>query len=208
MAWVVEFCGVPGAGKTHLARSVKHALQAREIDAISSQHQFSASQKVAACWSYRMYLARVARICATAPRGMSDRAAAFRFVVNTVVRVHEARRDSSDRIYLLDEGPTQRLFMMLVDAHSVRTSHLPELLRLAPKCDLLVHVDEDPTRAQSRLVNRKRGIPRRLDESKDLVALFASARAIFLQASMGRQSFQTESSATGDVVNEILRVTG
>lgn len=162
----VEFCGLPGAGKSWVAPRVEEQLRssghpARLITATGSPESRSATRAAAKALLATSQLlhqptltAVVAAAAARDPqRRPQDR---VRKLVNWLAAQELLRRrEGTPGIHLFDEGPIQALWSIGLWGDHRRLTERPEgrpnLLRLT---DLLVVVRVDPERADQRLAGR------------------------------------------------------
>ncbi len=171
MAAAVELFGVPGSGKTTFRRNLASELAARgyTVADVSVVHieARSGTAKWLARFSllvrFRRPLFWSARILITSPRSLGQKLDGLRFVAVTLERMAAVRSDQSNAVYIVEEGPLQRLFLLLVEANGVRSdgSRTAYVDRM-PFGDVLVHVQAAPAIAVERLAARDRRLPPRL----------------------------------------------
>lgn len=160
MSVTIEFFGVPGAGKTHLAHQLAETLRANGTT-VADFTGWSRCWKLRALIRYRTLLLRSSLVLATSSRPLVEKPRVMRFLLTTLERYYRAQSDASDTVYLFDEGVIQRLFMLLVDETGSRISGIDRLLSQLPVPDRMVHVTADPDLVDARIESRERGLPDR-----------------------------------------------
>jgi thymidylate kinase len=158
---VVEFCGLPGSGKTSVATEVCRALRSAGVDARVADLPVSAAAPRPARVARRAGLAswesvtgpagalRTARQVAWTRPTVRDGAALLAQLLT--VRRLAARAVQRPGISLLEEGTVQTLWSLALRAHGP----LPDVAGWGgPTSDLVVHVDCPTDVALERLARR------------------------------------------------------
>jgi hypothetical protein len=161
---IVEVAGLPLAGKSTLRDAIAAELERRGV-ASGGRADLDAPVRMALRRPGALLLAVLVLVRSTRP--LADRRDAFRFVAATIAG-HEAARRRPDRVWLLDEGPVQRAFMLFVDAD--RTASDDAVVRFArrmPASDAVVWADADVDEVLRRRTSRDRGVPPRLAQLDD-----------------------------------------
>jgi shikimate kinase len=188
---IIEFIGLPGAGKTTLRRQLTDILGDGEpgvrTDADSGRARSGsgrlrryASYCVAA-WRWRTAI-RISAIClASSRRPWREKLFALRLLVVSLGRYHAAQSRRTP-IVMMDEGFIQRCFTVLVDGpEEVSGEMVRRLASAGPHGDMVVHLKIDPEVALRRLSVRQRGLPPRFAmlSHAELLATFRMADRSF-----------------------------
>jgi thymidylate kinase len=199
-AVLVEFVGLPGAGKSALSRRLAQRLEGRGL-AVDEPSRALAhgigriarrARKAARVWLEALgrpgAAARAARIVAVSGQP-STRAAAllwFNWLLVTAL-ARRARRGSG--VHLLDEGPAQGAWSVALEGDAACASALLERLPAAALPDLLVLVEAGPSVAADRIrarPERDSRLDRRLDAEPELLERGVAALAWVRAALEGR----------------------
>lgn len=175
MARVVEFCGLPGSGKSTISAELRNELAIATLE----PRPRSLRRKGATLWRHRCFVRAGVRALQASGRSKSERRQAFRYLVHGLERFDAAVADESQPVHVLDEVVTQRLFLLLVDGDGVHGEHLDRLLQHMPKCDLVVHVRIERAELWRRLALRTRALPERLAAVQDKDQLLDQAENLF-----------------------------
>lgn len=177
MALIIELFGIPGAGKSAYRTQLTEELRAGGIEVADpgpmarTKGRYTQQLRGVTTTLSRVGLGvrnrRVLWWCLSvlrrSPRPFSQKIAAFRFVFVTLERYAEYHGDVSDRVYIMDEGSLQRLFLLLVERDGVQAEVDRRVyMDAAPFGDVLVHVQISPEEALARLAKRDRRLPPRL----------------------------------------------
>ncbi len=177
MAVIIELFGLPGAGKTTFRAQLIEKLKAAGIEVADpvprpkTEGRFpqplrSAAMALGRAGVFvrnRRVLWWCLNVLRRSPRPFRRKTIAFRFVFATLERYEFYQRDTSDRVYIIDEGSLQRLFLLLVERDGARTEVDRRVyVDAAPFGDLLVHVQISPQQALARLAGRSRHLSPRL----------------------------------------------
>jgi hypothetical protein len=174
MSLIVEFCGMPGSGKTTLALDVHRQLTEAGVTVSRTTHR-SLAAKGRAAIRYRRSLWTAARVLSGSSRALVKKVKAVRFLLVTLERIDVARRDPSDTVYLFDEGWAPRHFLLLVDADHVRPDTDLATDRPIPGADVIVHREATADLVLDRMRGRGRQLAQRFDH------LDEDARATMLE---------------------------
>lgn len=162
MATVVEFVGIPGAGKSTLAAAVAAALEAEGRPVVTRPGAPSVARKVRSVVRYRDAVWAALHVLARSTRPMPQRVQALRLVISSLEQYDVADADPSDAVHLVGEGSLQRLFLLHVERELVRRAGWQRFVTSAPTADVVVLVDTPPAVVRERLGTRDRGLPARL----------------------------------------------
>jgi hypothetical protein len=176
VATIIELFGIPGSGKTTYRAHLAEWLRAGGLEVVDpgpppkTEGRFQplrsvadALERVGLFLSNRRLILWCMNVLRRSPRTHGQKIAAFRFVFVTLERYRMYQRDASDRIYIIDEGSLQRLFLLLVERDGARTDvDRRAYIDAAPFGDLLVHVQTSPEECLARLAGRDRHLSPRL----------------------------------------------
>ena len=137
----IELFGIPGAGKSAYRTQLTEELRAGGIEVADpgsmarTKGRYTQQLRGVTTTLSRLGLGvrnrRVLWWCLSvlrrSPRPFSQKIAAFRFVFVTLERYAEYHGDVSDRVYIMDEGSLQRLFLLLVERDGVQAEVLSAL---------------------------------------------------------------------------------
>ena len=190
---IIEFVGLPGAGKTTLCRCLRaHLLMAgwevvvgprfRRLpgmprwfpSAVRSaiNRAYLLGSRGRAIVRYRGAFLVALRALHQSPRPLRDKVSAVRFFALTLDNYAEiCRCRHQGKIYLLDEGILQRAFLLFVDSCSTGLNRLVECYaRVIPIPDVVVHLHVSTAEALSRVDSRDRRLPPRLQHLDEQTA--------------------------------------
>lgn len=161
---VVELCGLPGSGKTTLARTLVDVLGVAGVETVVLDTPISAAVGRPARAARRLGLAsttaarrplpsaRAARWFASGRQSAADAAAAY---VQWLAVQRLVDRADGAAVHLLEEGAVQTLWTALLRAEGPRTGGTAwGLLPRSVRSDVVVLVDVPPETASARLARR------------------------------------------------------
>ena len=186
---IIEFIGVPGAGKTTLHEKLAQALREAGCRVTLATGNGEAAlgrlgglrrarYYVAASWRWRKALFMSIRLLLKSTRPWPQKLFAFRLLVVALGRYQMAGRLEDAGIVLMDEGFLQRCFMVLVDGPTeIKPDVVSRLVTAGPHGHVAIYVKTAPEKALHRLSGRERGLPTRLQRlsKHDLLATFRSS---------------------------------
>ena len=190
---IIEFMGIPGAGKTTLHRSLMAALRNAGSDVRSAARDGDVApgrvgrlrrfgHYVAAGWRWRAALSIFARVLLRSNRSWAEKLFAFRLSIVALARYRIATSMGGAGLVLLDEGYLQRCFTLLIEGPAITDPALIErLVAVGPRADLVIHVRPTPETAVARLNGRAQRLAPRLAalSTDDLTATFRFADELF-----------------------------
>lgn len=123
MAVIIELFGIPGAGKTTYRAQLVEKLRAAGLEVVdlgplprtegrfpwSRRSEAMALRRVGLCLRNRRVLWWCLNVLRRSPRPFRQKVAAFRVVFVGLERYKAFQRDTSNRVYIIDEGSLQRL---------------------------------------------------------------------------------------------------
>lgn len=181
---IVEFAGLPGAGKTALSRAVAHRLRQRGIPVIETGVCFPNTSSIVRARKTLRVLTEILRRpgyahrCARAVWGSRQRS-----VLDAIKTLHNwlfvsrlmRETRAGDCVLLLDQGLYQALWSI---GYSARNGHLSTMAAALSdgfaRPNLVVIVETSPETAAHRLTTRPHG-GSRLERARDLDPAFGGA---------------------------------
>ncbi|HEX5510968.1 MAG TPA: hypothetical protein VFX41_04590 [Actinomycetales bacterium] len=170
---IVEFAGLPGAGKTTLREQLRRELVARDVPVLAAH--LLGTTAAAPAGPLRRAAARGAGLLAQprvtawgvavlADRGRSwrERLFALRLLAVTLDNHRWLRRQDPQSLVLVDEGFAQRAMLLLAGTgREVDLARAQRYARAVPVPRVVVHVRLDPSESVRRTAGRDRGLPAR-----------------------------------------------
>lgn len=204
---IIEFAGLPGAGKSTVALQLLDALDTEGAgalagDSLAADPGVLFLARLRSVVRHPRFVASVLRYAWRSPRPASERWLLLRMIVVSLHRFDEAKALGRSKPVIFHEGIVQRSFLALVEANSVGAeADVERYLRHAPRPDVVVWLRVDPLTCLERIVCRERGVPKRLSSlsSGAVVERFTQGEAMFDQVLRDLRS-------TGDTV--IARIDG
>ena len=202
-AMLVEFAGLPGAGKSTLARGVTRILRQAGIPVEEALGGFAAKSRGVALLRKAAYVGReglrrprhayrsALAICATEQRSVADAVRVFHnwLLVSSLME----ERANAAGIRLFDQGVFQAVWSIGYSARAGALAQVVERLRpLLPRPDLVVLVEASTLTVKRRLTARPYGRSR-LELSLDDQDLFLRAAMLLeeLKSTLARMSTPT-----------------
>jgi thymidylate kinase len=176
VAAIIEFVGLPGAGKSFMAERIARELERAGI-AVLPLPRPTWQAKLAASTKHRGPL-WVAVLCmARSSRPLRQRIQALRFLLVTLARMEIAACDRSSGVYIFDEGMLQRLFMLFVEPTGIAPGSWERYIAASPVGAVTIHITTPAALAVSRIARRLRGAPERFEKLSDaqLESVFSDA---------------------------------
>jgi thymidylate kinase len=189
---IVEFAGLPGAGKTTLRERLRSEAAAANVPVLAG-HLLGASlsgrgriadraaARVAGLVTQPRVTAWGAAVLADRGRPWRERLFAFRLLAVTLDNHRWLRRQNPDALVLVDEGFAQRAMLLLSGADGgVNLERAQRYARAVPVPRVVVHVRIDPSESVRRTADRDRGLPARFARLSGDVLLASLADAASL----------------------------
>lgn len=165
---IIEFVGMPGAGKSTLVRDLRKVLPP-----VLGPQLPPGSRRA----SPRLLAAAAGLLLSFQPRYANDIHRLFQ-----IIEAHNLYRRGPPAPMLLEQGLLQRLWAAVVDRRAVREERLQTFLRILAEAppDVIVHVNTPPAVAATRIFERPRGNSRydRLARS-DILARLGPAQSTY-----------------------------
>lgn len=183
MSMVVELCGLPGAGKTTIARALAEQLRSQGVDTwVADEHVSASAPLVPRLFHKAVSVAaalsatptaelRAARVLGSGQSSVRDMIA---LPVLWWTRKHVvARSRRSSGVATLEEGLVQALWSAALRSTANPSQSLVDLAESATRPDVVVHVDVPPRLALERLSSRpsRHSRVQRLAEEDQLSAM-------------------------------------
>lgn len=179
---ILEFVGLPGAGKSTLHSKLIARLSELNIPVIDGQSVAgkSAGHETRKSSKFRRFRHYVVALCiyygtiwmafrqlAASRRSLGEKVLAFRWVIVALGRYQMAASLAGDRaLVVFDEGIMQRAFTLFQDIGGAGGSEaVRSYVRSAPLPDVVVRVRVNPKIALRRLSQRDRGLSARFAEA-------------------------------------------
>ena len=165
---IIEFVGVPGVGKSTIARSVRNLLPPTLGPQVPP-----ASRR----GSPRLYGAAAGLLLSLRPLASNDVHRCFK-----IIEAHNVYRHGLAAPLLLEQGLIQRLWSAVADRRGYGAAQLEAFTRILAEAapDVIVHVRTAPATAAARILSRPTGNSRyeRMAEA-EIIARMAPAAAIY-----------------------------
>lgn len=209
---VIEFIGMPGSGKTRMARNLAAELESRQIRVLLNAEGSAQPHDIVDLPRYRRHVRRLAAL-------LSDPGLAVGIVKRSTNRqtaaelwrlaTREWRRQSLDRsneaVVVLDEGPLHKLCMLHAEGQVTRPEGLLQHLTLPTLC---VALDIDVVSAIARIRQRAPTSPVDSKDEEDLTRYlkrYAEFQAEIIEL-LRCPIVTVDSSATGpvSVIRDVL----
>jgi shikimate kinase len=203
---IIEFMGLPGAGKSTLHRRAALGFQdmgLRVVDGRYLNSQIIGLSRPRARRIRRiLYYLPVVRFyhrtfwlvvghLVKSRRTLRDKTHAFRWMLASARRYMMAVGEG-EAMVLLDEGPMQRAFTFFVDhGGQVHAQAARSYMKMVPLPDVLVFAKVDPEVTLQRLSQRPRWLPKRFTDAspEQLLRVMSDGQAMFegmLEEARGR----------------------